>query len=39
MRKNSQISVRQVFTTPNKPVVRKAVFVPVIPIEANTVGE
>jgi len=39
IRKKSHTSVRHVFTTPNRPVVRKEVFVPVIPIEAKTVGE
>lgn len=39
IRKKSQIRVKHVLTTPNNPVVRKEVFVPVIPMDAKTVGE
>jgi hypothetical protein len=39
MRKNNQISVSTVLTTPKIPVVRKPVLVPVIPRDLKTVGE
>lgn len=39
MRKNSQMMVRAVLTTPKIPVVRKAELVPWIPIDLKTVGE
>jgi hypothetical protein len=39
MRKNNQIMVKQVFTTPNRPVVRKEVLPPTMPRDLKTVGE